>query len=247
MRVEFIYKVLFTLLLFFTAKILFFETNYYPENLGHIRHINTVEKEINYRLIKILNIRNSLRQCIENLLSICKFDLLNSHTFRILNYRLFNSHHIFGLYQYRILHELSDGSIVEPVKVFNEDLTPNQSSSLFSTRYLQALLYPVSDAVRASRKDPNFKMPRQLTDVFKALCDYSANKISGKNIAKHLIYVIPMDIPTTYIGSKKPWLKHEWMKFYEKDTNSSTINFHRVSFNDSSFFPLSDHCGFYYK
>ena len=248
MRAELIYKLLFALLVLFTAKIIILDTDFsYPEDLGHIRHINSDEKEINYRFLKILNIRNSFRQYVEELLSFFKVNLINSHTFRILNYRLFNSHHIFGLYQYRILHELSDGSIIEPVKVFNEDLTANQSSSFLSTRYLQALLYPVSDAVRASRRDPNYKIPQQLTDVFKALCDYSFNKISNKNVTKHIIYVVPMDIPTRYIGSKKPWLKHDWLKFYEEETNSSTINFYNVSFNDNSFFRLSDSSGFYYK
>ena len=203
MRVDLIYKLLFASLVFFTAKIVLLETDFhYPEDLGHIRHIYSVDNETNYRLLKILNIRDSIRQYIEKLISICKFDLLNSYTFRILNYRLFNSHHIFGLYQFRILHEHSDGSLFEPVKVFNEDLTPNKSSTLLSTRYLQALLYPISDAVRKSRRDPNFKMPQELTDVFKALCNYSFNKISNKNIIKHYIYVVPMDIPTTYIGSK---------------------------------------------
>ena len=224
----------------FTLKVLLLDNNYiYPENIAHIKH-NSTEGKKN----KIIQIFKNYTYKVYNL---SKLQYFNNYTFRILNYRLFNSQHIFGLYQYRIIHQLSDGTMIEPVKVFNEDLSSNQSASLFSTRYLQALLYTVSDAVRECRKNTSYQVSEKHSKVFENVCNYSSLKCSFKNIIKHFIYVVPMDVPTSYVGSEKPWLKHKWQKFYEQDLISGKINYHYVDFNDSSFFPTSSSGGFSYR
>ena len=81
MRADLIYKLLFALLVLFTAKIIILDTDFsYPEDLGHIRHINSDEKEINYRFLKILNIRNSIRQYVEEFITTNSWHS-NQHTF----------------------------------------------------------------------------------------------------------------------------------------------------------------------
>ena len=241
MSSEFVYKILFLFIFIFLLKVLLLENDYqYPENIAHIKHNNINQKIYSNNFVEYC------KRTVNKIFRISKLDFLNALTFRILNYRLFNAHHIFGLYQYRIIHQLSDGTMIEPVKVFNEDLSSNQSATLFSTRYLQALLYSVSDAVRECRKNKSYQVSEKHSKVFEEVCNYSSLKCSLKNISKHFIYVVPMDVPTSYVGSEKPWLKHKWQKFYEQDLISRKINYHHVDFNDSSFFPTSTSDGFGY-
>lgn len=239
MSSNFIYKILFLIICLFLFKVLLLEINYtYPENIGHIIH----QENKNHKTTLFKELQNYGN----SIFNYCKLQLLNNFTFRILNYRLFNAHHIFGLYQYRVIHQLPDGTMIEPLKVFNEDLSSNQSATLFSTRYLQALLYSVSDAVREHRKNLSYEVPLYLNKLFKVICNYSAQKCSFKRISKHFIYVIPMDVPNSYIGSNKPWLKHKWQKFYEQDVTTGKVSYHYVDFNNSSFFPTSKNTGFRY-
>ena len=203
----------------------------YPESIGHVQYKNMLTNESKLR--KVCNYLQETfnRSYLKN---------INKFTFRILNFRLFNSYHIFGLYEYRIIHEYLDGSKVENLKIFNNDLSPAQSAEVFSTRYLQALLYPVSNAVRIKRRDPSEVINPDYYELFLSMCKFAVKDIDTSELKKSFIYVIPMDLPTSFVGSYKPWLKHKWKKFYEFDYISKNQCFHDVDFDDNNYFKISE-------
>lgn len=227
------------MLLTLLAKVVLLDnTLFYPESLGHVKYKKLLIDKSKFRK----NI-NYLQKKFNN----SYFNIINKLTFRIVNYRLFNSYHIFGLYEYRIIHEYQDGNTVEALKIFNKDLSPSQSAEIFSTRYLQALLYPVSNAVRKKRRNPEEEIAQNYYKLFLTICKFSVKDIDTSELRKSYIYVIPMDIPTTFVGSHKPWLKHSWKKFYEFDHISEIQSFHDVDFDDTNCFKISEKLQFTYN
>ena len=218
-------KVLMTLMGILTLKVVFLDIgHYYPSEYGNIKQY---EKDGSRVVGKASDSLGKVRTIINEAFEHSGMDIFNRGTFRIVNFQLFNSHHIFGLYLYRIILFDEKGVEYEPFKVFNSDLSPGPfSKNIFSTRYPQALMYPIGDMVRTLCNKSEEKISEVHKDLLINLFNYCKKLSNTKTKIKYAeLKIIPMDVPTEFVSNHKPWLENEWRTIVSYYYNEKSMNY----------------------
>src|SRR5206468_1589822 len=79
---------------------------------------------------------------------------LNQHTTVLLPNTLFTSIHTLNQWAWRIVVKMPDGSICEPIRMFNPDRSPGPDTQGWgSTRHYQSVIYRISALARGDPED----------------------------------------------------------------------------------------------
>ncbi len=154
---------------------------------------------------------------------------LNDNATNIVPKSLFSAGHFFGIYEYRVVVTLRDGTTREPVIVFNEDMTPGPYSAGWGTpRYLQRCMYEVSLACHTLAARPNEPVREDWTFVMNNLINFSITKLpksEQEQIVKVGLLTSPIVVPIEFEGDARPWLEYPWTTIYEFDATTQSYRY----------------------
>lgn len=151
---------------------------------------------------------------------------INNHTLRARRWTLFTRQHTLGIYEYRVIVRLETGEY-EPFRVFNPDKTPGPYSAGFVPRYLQALVYPVSDLAHRLTARPDYVPSEAELRPLKALVHFGLARMATQEAGRVrdvVLRISPVLMPERYEGSSKPWLAAEWTDFLSFDVRTGTYS-----------------------
>jgi hypothetical protein len=156
------------------------------------------------------------------------FDFINRIATRMSSKSLFCAGHFFGVYAFRVVVTLDDGTKVEPVRVFNHDKTGGPDSlGLGSPRCLQRCMYDVTSICGHRLADPNRLSPTA-PQLLERLMHFSLTRLPAEQrsrAATMQVLVSPIVMPLDYEADSRPWLDYPWTTLYERDLAKGTADF----------------------
>lgn len=128
------------------------------------------------------------------------FDLINSRSFNILNDHLFTATHFAHISEFKVKVKMSDGSIKEPVVVFNDDKTAGPaSSSLLASRWIQAEMYRITKTGIRQMDSISHVVPYNTQRLLKYI--YGKATKNGNEVVSMHLYLTPLVMPKEFSPS----------------------------------------------
>lgn len=139
---------------------------------------------------------------------------------------LFNAHHTVGIYEYRILAKLENGEVVEPVVVFNQDMTPGPESGGLRPRWMQVRMYSFAYLAHRLSQYPDYEMTENEMKLFRSLtaqCQSIIRKKYHREAQEMTFLVKPIVVPDQFDGAAHPWEKFPWVPFVKHTIETDKI------------------------
>jgi len=194
--------------------------------------VGTTADEDAYRDRAVYKLAVGVHRPLDWLFDVIGVRSLNKRTTRQKGWTLFTKRHTVGIYGYRVLVTLQDGTQTEPIRVFEEDLSAGPDSNGFLTvRNFQGGMYALSDLAHRS----SFASPEELAEASflrrheRAFAPYLhyALRDTGENAAKVEILVRPIGVDLTELGFGKT-VDHGWQPLVRYDVATDKTEILRV-------------------
>ena len=131
---------------------------------------------------------------------------------------LFSSPHTVGVWAFRVEVESADGSVVEPIQVFKQDLSGGHyTHGLGMPRYYQGCMYPIGYLAMLLAKGAS------VTDAECIVPDHILRYAARNPGQKARILVCPIAVPRDYRGDIKLWLDYPWVSIRSYDVDSGVF------------------------
>lgn len=144
--------------------------------------------------------------------------MFNQYTTSLQFNGLFGIDHSIAIFLYRVELEMDDGTRLEPVKVFNEDMTAGPySDGLFTPRYIQGAMYGVTGMCHRLTNRPGYTMSAWEVDLLKRLIGFSmfeAGEERAAHVRRAVLKVRAILVPFDYVGNARTWEARGWTDFY---------------------------------
>lgn len=121
---------------------------------------------------------------------------------------LFCEVHLFGVYVYRLEGTTADGRVVEMLPVFDDRGGPG-SCCVGGPRYLQGMMFHVTDDVLRTEALPDYHAPAANLDLYRAAVN-KAIRESPEPVTEVRMLVKLLDPPRTFEGRVAPWDRERW-------------------------------------
>lgn len=121
---------------------------------------------------------------------------------------LFCEVHLFGVYVYRLEGTTADGRTVEMLPVFDERGGPG-SCCVSGPRYLQGMMFHVTDDVLRREAIPGYHAPAANLDLYRAVVN-KAIRESPTPVTEVRMLVKLLDPPRRFAGRVAPWDQERW-------------------------------------
>jgi hypothetical protein len=157
---------------------------------------------------------------------------LNQYTTSMQFNGLFGVDHVLGIYLYRVELEMDDGSRVEPVPVFREDMTAGPySDGVFTPRYLQGVMYDITGICHRLAMKPGYTLTAGEVDVLKRVINsglYPLDEARARHVRRVVLKVRPIIVPDDYEGDVHTWERQGWTDFYVYEPSTGEYKIENV-------------------